>query len=230
MEQTVVAEYGKAIDGIHRELSPDQQIAIREAAKSTAFDVAKNILAGDFGNHLRQKVQEILETLLPDLLKDPKLVVNIQAIASDTISERAAFVCSGENVDKNGRYTGVRKKMEEILTALIEKELVPKALSNEEFVEKALGSISENANARVSFLVSEDNILDSGKRGPTRERFELAVSKHVKEVLIPKALKGENIGKLLEEVLTDLTEEYVCLLYTSPSPRDQRGSRMPSSA
>ena len=25
-------------------------------------------------------------------------------------------------------------------------------------------------------------------------------------------------------------EEYRCLLYTSPSPRDQRGSRMPSSA
>ena len=34
--------------------------------------------------------------------------------------------------------------------------------------------------------------------------------------------------------LNDLTqelEEYInCLLYTSPSPRDQRGSRMPSSA
>ena len=26
------------------------------------------------------------------------------------------------------------------------------------------------------------------------------------------------------------TEDEVCLLYTSPSPRDQRGSRMPSSA
>ena len=25
-------------------------------------------------------------------------------------------------------------------------------------------------------------------------------------------------------------EAYICLLYTSPSPRDQRGSRMPSSA
>ena len=24
--------------------------------------------------------------------------------------------------------------------------------------------------------------------------------------------------------------DYLCLLYTSPSPRDQRGSRMPSSA
>ena len=28
----------------------------------------------------------------------------------------------------------------------------------------------------------------------------------------------------------DGTREYGCLLYTSPSPRDQRGSRMPSSA
>ena len=28
----------------------------------------------------------------------------------------------------------------------------------------------------------------------------------------------------------DLQQQYDCLLYTSPSPRDQRGSRMPSSA
>ena len=27
-----------------------------------------------------------------------------------------------------------------------------------------------------------------------------------------------------------ITQSYICLLYTSPSPRDQRGSRMPSSA
>ena len=34
--------------------------------------------------------------------------------------------------------------------------------------------------------------------------------------------------------ITNLTQDYKeytdCLLYTSPSPRDQRGSRMPSSA
>ena len=30
--------------------------------------------------------------------------------------------------------------------------------------------------------------------------------------------------------LLDVTAGQVCLLYTSPSPRDQRGSRMPSSA
>ena len=31
-------------------------------------------------------------------------------------------------------------------------------------------------------------------------------------------------------VLTNLEASFDCLLYTSPSPRDQRGSRMPSSA
>ena len=30
--------------------------------------------------------------------------------------------------------------------------------------------------------------------------------------------------------LEDLNWDNICLLYTSPSPRDQRGSRMPSSA
>ena len=32
------------------------------------------------------------------------------------------------------------------------------------------------------------------------------------------------------EVAIPLYEQFICLLYTSPSPRDQRGSRMPSSA
>ena len=31
-------------------------------------------------------------------------------------------------------------------------------------------------------------------------------------------------------VSTNITQHRICLLYTSPSPRDQRGSRMPSSA
>ena len=36
------------------------------------------------------------------------------------------------------------------------------------------------------------------------------------------------IGRGEQGVL--LVRPYTCLLYTSPSPRDQRGSRMPSSA
>ena len=53
-----------------------------------------------------------------------------------------------------------------------------------------------------------------------------------------KALKAEGYRVILvnsnpatimtDPLLADAT--YICLLYTSPSPRDQRGSRMPSSA
>ena len=37
-------------------------------------------------------------------------------------------------------------------------------------------------------------------------------------------------ARMTEARSTARTLSYVCLLYTSPSPRDQRGSRMPSSA
>ena len=40
------------------------------------------------------------------------------------------------------------------------------------------------------------------------------------------SLKGTPMAPIIE----DLTKGKNCLLYTSPSPRDQRGSRMPSSA
>ena len=40
------------------------------------------------------------------------------------------------------------------------------------------------------------------------------------------------LSKFVPNSTTDITQDilYTCLLYTSPSPRDQRGSRMPSSA
>ena len=37
-------------------------------------------------------------------------------------------------------------------------------------------------------------------------------------------------GNLIAEIDDVSLKLYDCLLYTSPSPRDQRGSRMPSSA
>ena len=40
----------------------------------------------------------------------------------------------------------------------------------------------------------------------------------------------ENVAKQIAEVSNNGTEVCVCLLYTSPSPRDRQKSRMPSSA
>ena len=42
--------------------------------------------------------------------------------------------------------------------------------------------------------------------------------------------EGLSAAFRLENTLVSAAEAFGCLLYTSPSPRDQRGSRMPSSA
>ena len=47
-----------------------------------------------------------------------------------------------------------------------------------------------------------------------------------------KASAVNTIDNDIKHILDDMLETMynACLLYTSPSPRDQRGSRMPSSA
>ena len=70
-----------------------------------------------------------------------------------------------------------------------------------------------------------------------------AVSRVYAEALLGLAKQNNDVDGLAEEVaglgeLLDgnadlrklIASPVICLLYTSPSPRDQRGSRMPSSA
>ena len=40
----------------------------------------------------------------------------------------------------------------------------------------------------------------------------------------------DGCGSIANGTIEEVDKAYICLLYTSPSPRDQRGSRMPSSA
>ena len=54
---------------------------------------------------------------------------------------------------------------------------------------------------------------------PSEADTSVSLTKHLK-LKIP----------LLSSAMDTVTESRICLLYTSPSPRDQRGSRMPSSA
>ena len=70
--------------------------------------------------------------------------------------------------------------------------------------------------------------------------YEVYPNQHFNEVRINVPYRGSsptdverNVSIPIEQALDGLPgikEIYSCLLYTSPSPRDQRGSRMPSSA
>ena len=70
-------------------------------------------------------------------------------------------------------------------------------------------------DAHAYAYVSDRNTRNAFKKG---RAVEYAVSHAVR--LFRTVGKNELLGSTVK----------VCLLYTSPSPRDQRGSRMPSSA
>ena len=57
------------------------------------------------------------------------------------------------------------------------------------------------------------------------QKVTLAIQEVVEDVYKTEQEKQKIIGKLI-----DLKEAIICLLYTSPSPRDGLLSRMPSSA
>ena len=56
--------------------------------------------------------------------------------------------------------------------------------------------------------------------------------KYPKEIVIDDSLEAmqEVVGGDIEEYMPYDDDVAICLLYTSPSPRDKRQSRMPSSA
>ena len=59
-----------------------------------------------------------------------------------------------------------------------------------------------------------------------------SVERIISQAGMPKVerARGASIIDPYLPFITDTLEQYPCLLYTSPSPRDKRQSRMPSSA
>ena len=76
-----------------------------------------------------------------------------------------------------------------------------------------------------------DNALEDGVQPPRADVLDRLVRqrRHARDLTF--RLLGElELDLLSRKQLCLLAKNIGCLLYTSPSPRDQRGSRMPSSA
>ena len=98
-----------------------------------------------------------------------------------------------------------------------------------EFVMASTAGLNEDEIISVAkkfnvekFLDREVNVDLSGGEKKRSELFQLALKKP-KLALLDEIDSGLDIDAIK-------TVANFCLLYTSPSPRDQRGSRMPSSA
>ena len=79
-------------------------------------------------------------------------------------------------------------------------------------------------NYQINEDLSLDGILGANLRNETRDASFLLSTNQLVFGLF-------NHGNFIDHrAFSGITKENTCLLYTSPSPRDQRGSRMPSSA
>ena len=87
--------------------------------------------------------------------------------------------------------------------------------------------IAASATATAAAAVSSNQLLgfEAVQSTDKKPLFNISLA----QWSLHRALKSKKLDNLDFPKLTK--EEFgICLLYTSPSPRDQRGSRMPSSA
>ena len=109
----------------------------------------------------------------------------------------------------------------------------------QEIDEELVGDILQGAAQFSSDVIAPTNW--NGDQNPCRLEddkvsippgFKAAYKDFVDAAWQSVATPAEIGGMGLPQIISVATNEmiYACLLYTSPSPRDQRGSRMPSSA
>ena len=99
---------------------------------------------------------------------------------------------------------------------------------------------SQRGDQRVTVWFDQQFLGDGEAYERRAKEFSQIGRKALRSRVIPslKNLSDRSFKKAESELekhlesgeIRDLKRHWICLLYTSPSPRDQRGSRMPSSA
>ena len=103
--------------------------------------------------------------------------------------------------------------------------------AGESEVMNIIGDVKGKECFMIDDIVDSAGTLCNASDALIREGATKVYSYVTHGVLSGKAVERVNKSSLTKLLITDTIEESdACLLYTSPSPRDQRGSRMPSSA
>ena len=173
------------------------------------------------------------ETILDRVINDlDVLTIHGDAASIDTLEQA--------NVKKANLFIAVTtSEKTNILTAILAKQLGAKrTIARITNVE----NLTDNNKAKyeqlgVDMLISPQNLAALEverllRRASFTDLFEfengkLSVVGFTLDATCP--LNYKTIGEI-NELNDDFIFRGICLLYTSPSPRDQRGSRMPSSA
>ena len=119
-------------------------------------------------------------------------------------------------------------------------QVVDQLFPDDIWVEGEISNLNRSRAGHVYF-----DLVEPTEPGvPSPAKISVVLFNQTKQI-VNNQLKRHNVGRLLDgmavrvRAAVDFYEQRgslqlrmtgICLLYTSPSPRDQRGSRMPSSA
>ena len=107
------------------------------------------------------------------------------------------------------------------------------AIKNDRFELSFLGRYYVDGTLTIDVSKADEfNRVLATRTGATTEveGFAVSILNTADTLLASYTLVINRISKSVNLLNADLSGANPCLLYTSPSPRDQRGSRMPSSA
>ena len=209
---------------------------------------------------LKEVIQEALDKIMElpvikvIILPDKKVKyiehdkeLNLDLIYSkQDLSRLSRYYCGGkkihtEKVDENIKCTIFNSGSLETYIYLEKVNFLNKARSSEEATGIISNAIVQGKNIlfagqekkAIQMLMSE---FMANYRFATIDKFKnFSLNEHSIRLSALNKIELLTVGQFSKEImfnryLVDDVEQYDCLLYTSPSPRDQRGSRMPSSA
>ena len=181
---------------------------------------------------------------------------DLSIVESAPVDEQSVKVLLRAVVDQFDNYVKLNRKIQPDSVATISKITDPGKLADtvaaqlsikisdkQELLEiidpkERLEKVFAQMEGEMGMLQMERKIKNRVKRQMEKPQREYYLNEQMKAIQRELGEQeggerdelGELEDKLRETPLTEEARTKACLLYTSPSPRDQRGSRMPSSA
>ena len=185
-------------------------------------------------------MQKNLKTVIDAVSQDKNLDRAVIIDALEQAMVHAARKTMGATLDLEASYKEEEDEIElfQFRTVVEEVEnpdteiIVADALKHdpEAVLGDALGfKLETNKFGRISAQCAKQIIVQKVRDAERAQIFE-EFKDRVGEILSGYVRRIERGDLIVDLGRTEAVIPYSCLLYTSPSPRDQRGSRMPSSA